>query len=108
MKKIALILAGFLVFSLPAELSAQDSDKPGNKVGRTIKKGARGVKKGAKKAAHQTAELGSRTKAKVADQKLEGRYGPNGETVYIDGVDRYYWIDDKGRHIYISGDKLRK
>ena len=64
------------------------------------------VKKGAKKVGHKTAEVASKGKAHITDQKFKDKVGPNGEVIYIDKHDKYYWIDKKGHKHYITADKL--
>ena len=66
-----------------------------------------GVKEGGKKVGHKTAEVASKSKAKVTDQKYKGKTGPNGQTVYIDNHSRYYWIDKKGRKHYMTEAQLK-
>ena len=65
------------------------------------------TKKGAKKVGNKTAEVASKSKAKITDQKYKGKTGPNGETVYIDSHSRYYWVDKKGRKHYMTEAQLK-
>lgn len=60
------------------------------------------IKKGAKKAGNKTAEVASKGKAKVTDERYKDKYGPNGETIYIDNHSRYYWVDKKGKRHYVT------
>ncbi|MER3497614.1 MAG: hypothetical protein C4308_02715 [Chitinophagaceae bacterium] len=50
--------------------------------------------------------MASHGKSRVVDQVYEGKRAPNGKIVYIDKNDRIYWIDDRGRKIYISKKEL--
>jgi len=65
------------------------------------------VKKAAKKTANKTAEVASKGKAKVTDQKHKDKVGPNGETIYIDNHSKYYWVDKKGRRHYLTDAQLK-
>ncbi len=65
------------------------------------------VKKGAKKVGNKTAELASKGKSKVVDKTIKEKQGPNGETIYMDDHDRYYWVDKKGRKKYSSYSSFR-
>lgn len=112
MKKIfAMALLGLFLGFAPmasAQEEVKETAKEGaQKVGKGAKKVGKAVKKGAKKAAHNTAEAGSKGKAKVTDQKYEGKVAPNGETVYIDGANNYYWIDEKGKKHYVRKEELK-
>jgi len=91
---IALIVAGL---GLASNVQAQSTAKKvGNK-----------VEKGAKKAGHKTAEVASKGKSKVTHTVYEGKVGPNGETIYIDQSNRYYWVDKKGKKHFIQSEQLK-
>jgi len=63
------------------------------------------IKKDAKKVGNKTAEVASKSKAKITDQKHKDKVGPNGQTIYIDNHSKYYWVDKKGRrHYVVEGD----
>lgn len=76
-----------------------------------VKKGAdkawKGTKKGAKTAGHKTAEVASKGKAKVTDKKSDTWVGPEGQTIYIDDGNKYYWINGRGKRIYVSQSALK-
>lgn len=100
MKKIiGIILIAMLGLSAP--VLAQ------NKAEKGAKKAWQGTKKGAKKAGHKTAELASKGKARVTDKKSDQWIGPQGQTIYIDSQNRYYWINGRGKRIYVSEAALR-
>ena len=61
----------------------------------TVKKTKEAVKNGAKKTGHKTAEVASKGAARVTDKRVNGKTGPNNETIYIDSNSKYYWIDKK-------------
>ncbi len=60
------------------------------------------IKKGAKKVGNKTAELASKGASKVVDKTVKGKKGPNGQTIYIDDENRYYWVDKKGHKQYVT------
>lgn len=97
MKKIIGISLFLFFFAYANTANAQSK---ASKVGQDIKKGA-------KKAGNKTAEVASKGKARVTDQKLKDKYGPNGETIYIDNHARYYWIDKHGRRHYVTEGYLK-
>lgn len=101
MKKLfGIALIALLGLSAPA--FAQDS-----KVEKGAKKTWKGTKKGAKKAGHKTAELASKGKAGVTDKKSDVWIGPEGQTIYRTGDNRYYWVNGRGKRIWVSEKALR-
>ena len=100
MKKISRIVAVMLMLSFPVAMYAQDSPS-------TVKKTGRAIKKGAKKVGNKTAEVASKSKAAVTDEKHKDKVGPAGQTIYIDNHSKYYWVDDKGRRHYVTEADLK-
>ena len=98
MKKIIAIVACMFFLGFMSTNAQEDSK---------VKKVGQSVKKGAKKVGNKTAEVASKGKAEVTDQKHKDKVGPNGQTIYIDNHDRYYWIDKKGHRHYVTEAKLK-
>jgi len=65
------------------------------------------VKRDTRKVEHKTSELASKGKAAVVDKKYDGYYGPTGESVYIDKHARYYYVNKRGHHVYVTKMHLR-
>ncbi|GAA4341338.1 hypothetical protein GCM10023149_53540 [Mucilaginibacter gynuensis] len=85
MFKAAILAAGmFIAFDTHAQSVGQD------------------VKKTAKKVGNKTAEIASKGKSAVVDKKYDGKVGPQGQTIYIDKNSYYYYVNKKGRHIYVK------
>jgi hypothetical protein len=97
MKKILGICLITFFLGYASTAVAQDEDK-------SVKKE---VKKGAKKAGNKTAEVASKGKAKITDERHKDKVGPNGETVYIDNHAKFYWVDKKGRRHYVTEAELK-
>lgn len=104
--------AGALLLASPA--SAQEDTTGKNKVEKaasSVKKGAKkawkGTKKGAKKAGNETAELATKGKAKLTDKKSEEWTGPEGQDIYVDDGNKYYWINEKGARVFVTKDQLK-
>ena len=72
-----------------------------------VKKTEHAVKNGAKAVGNKTAEVASKGKARVTDEKSKDKTGPNNETIYIDNHAQYYWIDKKGKRHYIAESSLK-
>jgi hypothetical protein len=100
MKKITGIVALLFMLSLPVAIHAQDSAS-------TVKKTGKAIKKGAKKVGNKTAEVASKSKAAITDEKHKDKVGPGGQTIYIDNHSKYYWVDDKGHRHYVTEAELK-
>lgn len=102
MRKKLFIL--FLVF-FTVKLYAQDStEKSGFKD--ALKKTGKAIGKGAKAAGNKTAELASKGKAAVVDKVVEDKLGPDGQKIYVNKDDEYYWIDKKGHKHFVTEEEL--
>lgn len=97
MKKILSIFLMTFFLGYASTALSQDKDK-------SVKKE---VKKGAKKVGNKTAEVASKGKAKITDQKHKDKVGPNGQTIYIDNHAKYYWVDKKGHRHYVTEAQLK-
>src|SRR4051794_19456945 len=107
MKKILVIAAVALLGTYTPSFAQSKVDKAENSVEKGAKKAWHGTKKGATKAGNKTAEVASKGKAKITDKKSEQWTGPQGQTIYIDNDNRYYWINGKGKKIYVSEAALK-
>lgn len=65
------------------------------------------IKKAAKDVGHKTAEIAAKGTAKIVDKTYKGKVGPQGQTVYIDNKSRYYYINSKGKRVYVQKAKLK-
>ena len=107
MKKIiSIAVIAFLGLCSPA-IAQSKTEKAEQGVKKGATKAWDGTKKGAKKAGNETAEVASKGKAKVTDKKSEQWVGPEGQTIYIDDGNKYYWINGKGKKIYLSESALK-
>ncbi|MFD1258451.1 hypothetical protein ACFQ3S_16720 [Mucilaginibacter terrae] len=104
--KVALLAA---VLFVAADTQAQVVKKTGKAisngakaVGNTAEDGAQAVGKGAKVGARKTAEVASKGKSAVVDKKYDSKVGPGGQTIYIDKNSAYYYVNKKGRHVYVK------
>jgi hypothetical protein len=107
MKKIfSIAVIALLGLSAPA-FAQSKTDKAAQGVKKGAKKAWHGTKKGAKKVGDETAELATTGKAKVTDKKSEEWVGPEGQTIYVDDGSKYYWINGKGKRIFVSQSALK-
>ncbi len=94
-------IAVVALLGLSAPAFAQEKVKEG------AKKVWKGTKKGAKKVGNKTAELTTKGVSKVKDEKSEIWVGPEGQTIYLTGDERYYWVNGSGKRIYVSQAALK-
>ncbi|RYY32473.1 MAG: hypothetical protein EOP46_18905 [Sphingobacteriaceae bacterium] len=65
------------------------------------------VKKTAKKVGNKTSETAVKGYSGVVDKKYEGKSGPNNQTIYIDKNSHYYYINKKGKRVYVKEADLK-
>jgi hypothetical protein len=107
MKKFLGITA-LALLALSAPSFAQSTVKKAeNGVEHGAKKAWHGTKKGAKAVGNKTAEVTKKGVARVTDKKSDQWIGPEGQTIYIDDLGKYYWINGKGKKIYVSESALK-
>jgi len=46
-------------------------------------------------------------KKTVADKTCKGKYGPDGQIIFIDKDSHYYYLDPKGLKVYCTKDQLK-
>jgi len=102
MKKIfGLVIIALLGLSLPS-FAQSKVDKAAHGVKKGATKAWQGTKKGAKVVGNKTAEVTKKGVARVTDKKSDQWVGPEGQTIYIDDLGKYYWINGRGKKIYVS------
>lgn len=107
MKKIwGFAIIALLGLSAPA-LAQSKVDKAAHGVKKGADKAWQGTKKGAKTVGHKTAEVTKKGVARVTDKKSDQWTGPEGQTIYIDDLGKYYWINGTGKKIYVSESALK-
>jgi hypothetical protein len=101
-------ITAIALLGLSAPSFAQSTVKKAeNGVEHGAKKAWHGTKKGAKAVGHKTAEVTKKGVARVTDKKSDQWIGPEGQTIYIDDLGKYYWINGKGKKIYVSESALK-
>lgn len=103
---VSLFAAGALLFSA-FSVQAQDTTTVGQHLKKAGQKTGKAVEKGAQKVGNKTAEVASKGKSAVLDKAYEGKEGPNGEKIYIDGHSKYYYVDKKGHRQYVGKGQLK-
>ena len=105
MKKIFLVAASAAFLSLAFTAQAQTKSDT-TKAGYHFKKGAEKVgektEEGAKKVGNKTAEVASKGASEVEDKTYADKVGPDGQTIYINKHSKYYYVDKKGKKVYVT------
>ncbi|EHQ31117.1 hypothetical protein [Mucilaginibacter paludis] len=94
MKKIKFLIIPALLLSFQA--MAQHQTPSDGKVGKTINK-----------IGNKTAEVAVKGASAVGDKKYDSKVGPGGQTIYINKHSRYYYVNGRGKKVYVSKSKLR-
>jgi hypothetical protein len=92
--KVAIFATGILAFGLSHAQAQQDSSL-GHKIGHV-----------AKKVGHATAHAAASGVAAVKDKKYEGKCGPQGQAVYINENNKFYYVNKKGHRVYLQKSQL--
>ena len=107
MKKLfGITIIALLGLSAPT-FAQSTAKKAENGAENGAKKAWHGTKKGAKAVGNKTAEVTKKGVARVTDKKSDEWVGPQGQTIYIDDLGKYYWINGKGKKIYVSESALK-
>lgn len=59
------------------------------------------------KAGNKTAQVAVSGASVVADKKYAAKVGPQGQTIYINKNDHYYYVNGRGRKVYVSKSRLK-
>jgi hypothetical protein len=66
------------------------------------------VDSAAKKVGNKTAEVASKGKSSVVDEVYKDKIGPAGQSpIYIDHDSKYYYVDKKGKKVYVAKSSLK-
>jgi hypothetical protein len=90
--KIALLSAGIFA---AAQGYAQDHNV-GHEISHT-----------ATKVGHKTSEITAKGAAAVTDKRYKNKWGPHGESIYINTHAQYYYVDKRGHRAYLKKSELR-
>lgn len=90
-----------------AQQQQQDTSSANYHYKKGAEKTGKQIKKGVKKAGDKTAETATKGASYVKDQVYEDKVGPDGQTIFIDNDSRYYYVDGKGKKVYVEKSKLK-
>ena len=93
------------------EDAAEDVDKDINEAAENTEEEAREAKEetkdGVDKLGDKISEAAANAAAEVNDQMYKGKMGPHGENIYINKHDKYYYINDEGKKVFLLKSELR-
>ncbi|MBO9152284.1 hypothetical protein ACFOTA_08710 [Chitinophaga sp. GCM10012297] len=81
--------------------------KAQNKIDTTAKKVGKKIDTTAKKVGNKAASTAVKGVATVKDKVYKGKEAPDGSPVYIDKNDRKYYVDEKGKKIFLKPSQIR-
>jgi len=97
MSKIRIAIVAALIGSAISLTSmAQGIEKVGKKIDTT-----------AKKIGNKTASTAVKGASAIKDKIYKGKQAPGGEVVYIDSKDRKYYVDGKGKKVYLKPSQIK-
>lgn len=73
----------------------------------TAKKVGKAIDTTAKKIGNKTASTAVKGASAIKDKIYKGKQAPGGEVVYIDNKDRKYYVDKKGKKIYLKPSQIK-
>jgi hypothetical protein len=94
--KVAMVAAGIFSFANSfAGTMPRDTSKLTHKIGKT-----------ATKVGNATAHVAVSGESAVVDKRYEGKCAPGGQTVYINKHSHYYYVNKRGRKVYLKKSQL--
>ncbi len=67
---------------------------------------AQKAKRDARMVGHKTAHAAASGAAAISDKVYKGKCGPNGQTVYINKNDHFFYVTSKGHRVYLKKSQL--
>lgn len=96
------------------EEAANDIEREAEKAENDIERGADRTESDFERAAEETgdavAETAAKAAAEVDDARHDTKVGPDGQTIYVaddDDEGRYYYVNEKGKRVYVSEWQLK-
>ena len=106
MKRNYLVKFGAVALFVASSLVAFGQEKK-TEVGKVLQKTGKAVDKGAKAVGNKTAEVAVKGASKITDKVYKGKMAPDSTDVYIDGRNRKYYVNKKGKKLYLKTSQIR-
>jgi ribosomal protein L21E len=88
------------IYGLKTNETAADTDKK-------VEKTENDIEQAAEKTGDAVSEAAAKTAAEIDDKKLDTKVGPDGQAIYIGDDDRYYYINDEGKRVFVTEVQLK-
>lgn len=85
----------------------KEAEKTDREVREEAKETGNDVEKSAQSAGDKIAETEGNVEGHIRHQEYKTKMGPDGQKIFIDGNDQYYYITDKGLKKYLTKAELR-
>ncbi len=106
MKKLPTLLFAVAV-GISATLFATETQAQVDTAIKKVENAGKKVGQTGKKVGEKTASVAVKGASHVTDKVYKGKEGPDGQTVYIDKMDRKYYVNDKGKKVYLKKSEIR-
>jgi hypothetical protein len=94
-----------------SEEAEADIEREADEAEENIEEGAEQTESDLERAADKTGNAISETAGKAAadidDAKHDTKVGPDGQTIFISDDSRYYYVDERGKRVYVSESQLK-
>lgn len=90
------------------EDATQEADREANEAERETEEAAEEAKESANSVEDQIDEDWGNIKADLKDKIYKGKRGPDNELIYIDSNSKYYYINSKGKKVWITKAEMRE
>lgn len=84
-----------------------DANEAKQDIKRESKKAGEKIEGGAQSAGDKISEGVNDAAAALKDEKVDDKVGPEGETVYLNDAEKYYYVNDKGEKVFITKLQLK-
>ena len=85
-----------MIPALLVSLQAMAQTSSQGSVGKTINK-----------IGNKTAQVAVKGTSAITDKKYDSKVGPDGQTIYINKHSHYYYVDARGKKVYVSKAHLK-
>lgn len=106
MKKNHLLKMGAIALFVASSLTVFGQEKK-TEVGKVLQKTGKAIDKGATAVGNKTAEVAVKGAAKITDKVYKGKMAPDGSNVYINGKNWKYYVNKKGKKVYLRAAQIR-
>jgi hypothetical protein len=90
-----------------ADKAEKDLEQAKDDTKREAKEAESDLEKAAEKTGDQVSETAAKAAAEVDDKRHDTKVGPQGQVVYISDDNRYYYISEEGKRVFVTEMQLK-